>query len=282
VQDREVAAVGSSVYEHVDTRVIAATNRNLKAMVDEGSFREDLYYRLNVFTITTPALRERPDDVMILAKHYLGFYAHQYGKGAMEFSIEAEQALRNHDWPGNVRELMNLINRAVIVSKENRVNNIHLGLFPEAEAPVTPTYAGDGDIAEQVQALVGLSLQRRPELPPIGQWLEDDIICSQLESNGGVLSQAAQNLRVPESTLRRKVNRIRETHGNTRVSWLKGWIDMPVMIDGLMRLSKDRNISVLDLTQNILVTEFERLKLSRQESARLLGVSLPTYRRYLS
>tara|TARA_E500000331_G_scaffold326483_1_gene344627 strand:- start:425 stop:763 length:339 start_codon:yes stop_codon:yes gene_type:complete len=112
--------------------------------------------------------------------------------------------------------------------------------------------------------------------------LEEDIICSQLEISAGVLSQAAQNLSVPETTLRRKANKIREAYGNTNVSRLKGWVDMPVLIDGLMRLANDRNASILDLAQHILVREFERRRLPRQEAASLLGVSLPTYRRYLS
>ena len=111
VQDREVAAVGSSSYEKVDTRVIAATNRDLKAMVEEGTFRQDLFYRLNVFDIQTLPLRERPDDINVLAKHYLAIYAEQYRKAPMEFTVDAEQALLQHSWPGNVRELMNLVSR---------------------------------------------------------------------------------------------------------------------------------------------------------------------------
>ena len=280
VQDREVAAVGSASYEHVDTRVIAATNRDLKSMVDRGLFREDLYYRLNVFTIESPSLRERPDDVLLLARHYLALYAAQYGKGTMEFTPDAEQALMQHAWPGNVRELMNLVNRSVIVSKENRVNNIHLGLFPDTQQEaVIPTT--DRGLAEQVEVLVDLSLQQRPAIPPIGQWLEDDLICNQLETHGGVLSQVATNLGVPESTLRRKVSKIKEVYGDTAPNRLKSWIDSTLMFSELTRLSLDRNVAVLDLAQQVLVTEIERRKLPRQEAAKLLGVSIPTYRRYL-
>ncbi len=280
VQAREVSPVGSSSYEFVDTRVIAATNRDLKEMAGAGQFREDLYHRLNVFTIHTPALRERPDDVLMLARYYLAYYAGQYGRGTMEFSAEAERALLEYHWPGNVRELMNIINRSVIVSKENRVNNIHLGLFSSVAEP-TVNVAGDRVLRDHLHQLVEVCLDYRPELPPMGQWLEEDLIHNRFTASAGVYSQAASSLSIPESTLRRKVIKMRDVYGLAAPDRPESWLDASAIIDELMRLATDKGTSVLDLAMGLLVEEFERRQLTRQDGARLLGVSLPTYRRYL-
>jgi hydrogenase-4 transcriptional activator len=284
VEDRTVAAVGSTRYEPVDTRVIAATNKDLKSMVDSGLFREDLYYRLNVFTIRTLPLRERPDDVLVLAKHYLALYAQQYGKGALVFSAEAEQALKQYRWPGNVRELMNVVNRSVIMSKEKRVGSIHLGLFPSIPGAVgrESENSSGADVRAHLNQLVTLCLSNGGDLPPIGQWLEEDLILDQVAATHGVLSQAAMNLGLPETTLRRKVRRLKETDAISKVR-PSGWevIDSPV-VDELVSLSKSQQASVLDLAQGLLVDEFEKRHLTRQDGAKLLGVSLPTYRRFLS
>jgi len=132
VQEHQIAAVGSNRYETVDTRVIAATNRDLVSLVREGRFRDDLYYRLNVFSIETPPLRDREDDVLLLARHYLKVYSQRYGKQIRGFTEDAEQALMQQRWPGNIRELMNLVNRGVILCRDSQLSNIHLGLFPNA------------------------------------------------------------------------------------------------------------------------------------------------------
>jgi DNA-binding NtrC family response regulator len=96
--------------------VVAATHRDLEALVREGKFREDLYWRLNVFTIAIPALRERTEDIPALSEHFLGRFAQAMGRPPMRVSAEALEALRRHSWPGNVRELQNAVERAVVVS----------------------------------------------------------------------------------------------------------------------------------------------------------------------
>src|SRR5690606_35164698 len=100
---------------------VAATNRDLAQAVKDGKFREDLYYRLNVISVTMPPLRERPMDLETLARRFLAYFADETGRTAREFSDEAWTALRGHSWPGNVRELRNAIERAVIMSRGEQI-----------------------------------------------------------------------------------------------------------------------------------------------------------------
>ena len=115
LEERCVRPVGSSDEIPVDVRVVAATNRSLTAAIEEGTFREDLYYRLNVFTIQAPPLRERPGDVLFLARHFLDDYARDLRKPLMRFSREAEDLLQQQEFPGNVRMLKNTVERAAIL-----------------------------------------------------------------------------------------------------------------------------------------------------------------------
>ena len=115
LQEREIERVGSSQPIPVDVRVIAATNRDLEAAVERGTFREDLYYRLNVFPIRMPPLRERVEDIPILVEYLVDRYAKQVGKNIRNIEKHTLQLLQNYDWPGNVRELQNVIERAVVL-----------------------------------------------------------------------------------------------------------------------------------------------------------------------
>jgi PAS domain S-box-containing protein len=122
LQEGEFERVGSSSTEKVDVRVIAATNRDLEAMVEEGEFRKDLLYRLNVFPIEVPPLRDRGDDVMLLAEAFVRKFARRSGGASSRLSEDDKARLRRYDWPGNVRELENVIERAFITSRAGRLN----------------------------------------------------------------------------------------------------------------------------------------------------------------
>ncbi len=122
LQERQYERVGDELTREVDVRVIAATNRNLKREVEAGRFREDLYYRLNVFPIEVPPLRERRDDVSLLAQHFLDQNARRLGREGLLLSRANVLSLQAYDWPGNVRELQNVIERAVITSRDGRLN----------------------------------------------------------------------------------------------------------------------------------------------------------------
>ncbi|MDR2632939.1 MAG: sigma 54-interacting transcriptional regulator [Treponema sp.] len=126
LQERELERVGGTLTIKVDVRLIAATNRNLEAAVKEGRFREDLYYRLNVFPLQVPPLRERKSDIVLLADHFTEKYAAKYGKLIKRISTPALDLLTSYSWPGNVRELENCIERAVILSDDRVIHSYNL------------------------------------------------------------------------------------------------------------------------------------------------------------
>jgi DNA-binding NtrC family response regulator len=126
LQEREFERVGGGQTLHVDVRVIAATNRDLKEMVAAGKFREDLFYRLNVINLPLPPLRQRPSDIIPLAMHFLRHYAAENGKNVEAFSDTALAQLATHSWPGNVRELENVIERAVVLCEAETIEAQHL------------------------------------------------------------------------------------------------------------------------------------------------------------
>ncbi|HTI64455.1 MAG TPA: sigma-54 dependent transcriptional regulator [Gemmatimonadaceae bacterium] len=133
LEERRTRRIGGTKSVAVDVRVIAATNVNLARAVRRGQFREDLYYRLNVVPISLPPLRERPDDVVLLARHFLSRYATAYGMPHASFSPAAERALRARRWPGNVRELRNVVERAVLMARGSVIDAA--SLQPEPEDP---------------------------------------------------------------------------------------------------------------------------------------------------
>jgi two-component system response regulator FlrC len=136
LQERTLERVGGTKTVTVDVRVIGATNRDLQQMVATRAFRDDLYYRLSVFPISLPALRERPSDILPLANHVLCQVSLRLGKRITGFSEEAVRILREYAWPGNIRELQNVIERAAILCREDHIAPTHLNLAPAA-APVS-------------------------------------------------------------------------------------------------------------------------------------------------
>ena len=154
LQEGEVSPVGASRPVQVDLRVIAATNQDLEAMVGRGTFRQDLYYRVNVLRIALPALQERPEDIPVLAEHLLVEVAREQGGPALGFTDEALEALGRHRWPGNVRELRNVVERAFLASRGRRIDLPDLP--PEvrrpAGAPPLPADAAGLTLAEVEKA----------------------------------------------------------------------------------------------------------------------------------
>jgi two-component system nitrogen regulation response regulator NtrX len=114
----------------VDVRVVAATNKNLEEEIERGNFREDLFYRLNVIPFYVPPLRERIEDIPLLANHFLKEFTTAYGRRPKELTPEAYDVLKEHRWPGNVRELRNLMERIVIMSPQMRIDARHIPLIP--------------------------------------------------------------------------------------------------------------------------------------------------------
>jgi transcriptional regulator with PAS, ATPase and Fis domain len=138
LEEKRFERVGGTVPLHVDVRIVAATNRHLKAAVAARQFREDLYFRLSVFPITIPPLRERPEDITTLARHFIDRFCRDLKKRPLVLSPAAEQELRAYAWPGNVRELQNCIERAAILCEGDTILGHHLSLSFVSFAPPAP------------------------------------------------------------------------------------------------------------------------------------------------
>ncbi len=135
IEDQVIRPVGSTKGTKVDIRFITATNKDLRAAVRESTFREDLYYRINVISLQIPPLRERKEDIGALVRHYLGKYSHEMGKPVKDVSPEAMDIMMNYRWAGNVRELQNVIERAILISDGDLIKPEHLPVGMKAEAP---------------------------------------------------------------------------------------------------------------------------------------------------
>jgi NtrC-family two-component system response regulator AlgB len=160
LQEREYERVGESATRKADIRILAASNLDLEALVAAGRFREDLFYRLNVFQIELPPLRDRAEDIPLLAHRFLGFYAGRNHRQFLGFSEEAMQAMKTHPWHGNIRELRNVIERATILARGSRIGAAELGLKPgNGEAPVEVGAAVTLDKLEEahIRSILGSS-----------------------------------------------------------------------------------------------------------------------------
>ncbi len=158
LQERSYRKVGGAQDQPLRARIVAATNRDLMGMVRARTFRDDLYYRLNVMQLCVPPLRERREDIEHLARSFLAELADECGRGALEFDDHALRALRGHDWPGNVRELRNAIERAVCLSDGPRIDAQSLGLAQPkatASAPISASLEiGDGSLRGMEERLI--------------------------------------------------------------------------------------------------------------------------------
>ncbi|HFF2179913.1 TPA: sigma-54-dependent response regulator transcription factor AlgB [Pseudomonas aeruginosa] len=181
IQDKEYERVGDPVTRRADVRILAATNRDLGAMVAQGQFREDLLYRLNVIVLNLPPLRERAEDILGLAERFLARFVKDYGRPARGFSEAAREAMRQYPWPGNVRELRNVIERASIICNQELVDVDHLGFSAAQSASSAPR--------------IGESLSLED--------LEKAHITAVMASSA-TLDQAAKTLGIDASTLYRK------------------------------------------------------------------------------
>jgi two-component system response regulator AtoC len=194
LQEREFERVGSNTPIKIDTRVIAATNRNLATEVAEGRFREDLYYRLNVISLELPSLRERMDDLPLLVEHFLQMYRTDSPDNNPRISEEALEKMMSYSWPGNVRELENTVHRAIILARDEVITPAHI-VF--TGAPGKSNEDSDG-VADQLAA--GLTLKE------IVAETERKAIEAALEQANGNRSQAAKQLGIYRRLLYAKMN----------------------------------------------------------------------------
>jgi two-component system response regulator AtoC len=189
LQENEIRPVGESKATQIDVRVIAATAKNLQEEVKKGTFREDLYYRLNVLTIQLPPLRERSEDIPLLCEHFIRRFNKRLGKSIQGISSAAMTTLLEYQWPGNVRELENVIERGVVLGEGAQLRPEHL-----------PPELLNQHMAEPVDTILsGYSIKSAQKL------MEKTMITRALEKTGGNRTQAARLLEISHPSLLTKI-----------------------------------------------------------------------------
>jgi two-component system, NtrC family, nitrogen regulation response regulator NtrX len=186
LEEQRFEPVGASEFVQVDVRVVAATNKNLEEEIERGNFREDLFYRLNVIPFFVPPLRDRREDIPLLADHFLREFTTAYGRKPKELTPEAYALLAEYHWPGNVRELKNLIERIVILNPQVRVDARHIPLHAARRQPDRP-------------------LDRFGSLQEVREAAEREYILKKLEETSGNVTRTAELLGLERSNLYRKM-----------------------------------------------------------------------------
>ncbi len=184
LQNKEICMVGSSRFRHVDVRIVAATHKDLPKLVEQGQFREDLYYRLNVIDITIPPLAERGEDILYLVNNFTDKFAAEMKRTAPRYSDAALKIFRNYHWPGNVRELENLIQRLVVIVDSDSIDT--------------------ADLPEHLRFSLNVGTEVKRTLAQV----EADHIRKVLRSVGGNKTQAAKVLKIDPKTLRAKLKKM--------------------------------------------------------------------------
>jgi Nif-specific regulatory protein len=212
LQEKEFERVGESRTIRVDTRVVAATNQFLIDEISDGHFREDLYYRLNVWPINLPPLRERHEDVALLAKYFLERHAEEHQCDAPQLTTEMVRLLERYDWPGNVRELENFMERALVLAAGRPLTPELIGEPGYAERRWRPLRSQSGargsDLQVSIQQLVRQGISALPDgslKERIVDAVERELIEQVLQQEAGVQVKAAQRLGINRNTLHKKV-----------------------------------------------------------------------------
>jgi len=310
VQERELIRVGGTRSQRLDVRILAATNRGLEEEVAAGRFREDLFYRLNVVRLVIPPLRQRPDDILDIARHYLETYSVTYQKNIRRMTPEAEKVLLDHQWPGNVRELQNLMMRAVILCDGDRLDVGDLGPLIDAgpapsqpqdhsaapfvrtvEIPETPPLSADVAASkaaswDELRALVareievalaeGMAVAR-----PLGKWLGEDLVREAHVAVGGVARRAASMLGLPESTFGRRLRKAEVHEASGLATRTPSWREVRSILSQLVgNGDSDASGGLLERVLRLLLEEIvDQVAGDVETGSALLGVTPPTYRR---
>ncbi len=321
VQEKEISPVGASTSRQVNVRIIAATNRNLAKEVAEGKFREDLFYRLKVVTLTPPPLRNRPDDILPIARHFLHKFSIQYNKPIRRLTPEAEIYVQKYTWPGNVRELQNCILRAVVLSKEEKIDSEDIQLTSEDmtlqltnreinnQPPLAvPTYQPDptyqaeststvpagvideilspwAALDENLSNQVKIALKDNARAPVhLGQWLVEDLVLAANKAANGVSRRASHNLGVAETTYRRQLDKAKRSEQMGQLFRTPAWITITPIISMLVdsaNLTDKQNL--IERTRDILLSiVISHVGNHYAVGAALMGVTGPTFQRWIA
>jgi DNA-binding NtrC family response regulator len=218
LQENEFERVGESRTIRVDTRVVAATNQFLEDEIQAGRFRDDLYYRLNVVPIYLPPLRQRPEDVLPLARFFLERQSEEHRRDPPELTLDVVKMLQDHDWPGNVRELENFVARMVVLANGGPITRDLVAPPGRVERPWRSLKAQGGQLQALIQQLVQLGIQNLPEGTLESQIIgavERELIEQVLARCKGVQVTAAKMLGMNRNTLHKKVSGYASPGGNS-------------------------------------------------------------------
>ena len=318
LQEKEITPVGATRPVSVDVRIVAATNRKLAEEVDNGRFREDLFYRLQVVTATAPALRERPDDILLLARYFIDKFAGEYGKSPRSLEPAAEQLLLDYTWPGNVRELQHRILQAVVMSEHRSIRAAELSLpaamsgqvvetaahsgSRQGAAPLSPRETaaqGTADAGSPVSPASGnespwttlrelLKRQVRSTLDnsgvplPLGRWLAEDLVLAADNVANNTARRACSALGMAETTFRRRLEKVKRELSAGLSARSEDWaVVQPVLPRLLAADDNQAGDNVFERARQILLEEvMARVQQDSVLGSALMGVTAPTYRRW--
>jgi len=293
VQEKQITLVGESKPRRIDVRILAATNRDLEEESHAGRFRMDLFHRLNVVRLTVPPLRDRPEDIVELAEHFLNQFSTQYGKVGARLGSDALDAIRAYGWPGNVRELQNRILQAVILLEDREIHASALGL-PGTRPTLVRRRSSQGadprgtSMTESLAALRQALYQRISEVIdddrnlqlPFGKWISEDLLLEADRAEVGIARRAARRLGLAETTYRRRLGQAAELVRAGLAPRPEGWSPVQEALTKLVHAPDRQGQPLMQLAETTLLEEIQQL-LPHDEvmGAALLGVTLPTYRR---
>ena len=209
LQEKSIEHLGGRDTIPVDVRIIAATNRDLEAAIEQGRFREDLYYRLKVVTIWLPPLRQRSEDILLLAEHFLARYCREVGTENRGLSQKAMEKLKQYRWPGNVRELSNTLQKAVIFNRSGRIGSREIiqAVGEEAEEEAHAFAAGEAALREWIRDRIKGDDRAENRFDACIDYISSLLISEALNMTGGNRSQAAKLLGMSRPTLHSKIDK---------------------------------------------------------------------------
>jgi diguanylate cyclase (GGDEF)-like protein len=304
VQEKTLTMVGATGTQKVNVRIIAATNRDLEEEVRTGRFRHDLFYRLNVLRLRIPPLRERPDDLLFLVRHFLETFALQYQKPLRGLDAAAERLILSYDWPGNVRELQNVVLQAVVLAEGDHLTAGDLSVPTTARPTPTERAAeaagADANTAPGEDQLVRtalsfnnawVTLRERLEMevdaaagassklgPPLGKWLAHDLVLAAHQRTGDITSRAAARIGLPETTFARRLRQAETDVRSSRRS--DSWELIRQALESVVEASDRPAGNLADQIESLLLHVIVgRVPDNTAQAAALMGVSVPTMKR---
>ena len=204
LQEQKITPVGSNREVKIDARIIAATNRNLEDMMEKGTFRQDLFYRLNVMPIVLPPLRKRAEDIPNLIQHFVSKFNRKLGKNFTALSIEALAKLKSYDWPGNIRELENAVEHAFVIESSDQLT---VESFPEhVRESILDKEEGWKLVGEAVDTNQG-AFSFSGDYQKDYDRFEKEFIIQALKANHGRINQTCDKANIPKNTLLRKIRK---------------------------------------------------------------------------